>query len=84
MGAEGGFRTWLTEGKVAAKPAYLSAEVSIPRVFFHYEHLNYANSEQDISYQLEEFSTKNGGYGPSINWYKASLQNINAADEKGM
>ncbi|CZT00651.1 related to epoxide hydrolase [Rhynchosporium graminicola] len=63
MGATGGFRTWLSEGKVAEKEAWLSFK--------------------DIEHDLKLFAPENGGYSAAINWYKAQLQNINAADEKG-
>ncbi|KAL2061843.1 hypothetical protein VTL71DRAFT_7221 [Oculimacula yallundae] len=62
MGARGGFRKWLSEGKIAEKEAWLTSE--------------------DIKHDLKLFAPKNGGYGAAINWYKAQLQNINAADEK--
>ncbi|KAI9739920.1 MAG: hypothetical protein M1818_004976 [Claussenomyces sp. TS43310] len=62
MGAEGGFRTWLTEGKVAPYPPFVSTE--------------------DKGYFRKQFSPDNGGFGPSINWYKAALADIDAEDVK--
>ncbi|KAG4430757.1 hypothetical protein IFR05_013758 [Cadophora sp. M221] len=62
MGARGGFRKWLGEGKVAEREEWLSSE--------------------EIEHDLKLFSPDNGGYGAAINWYRAQLQNINAADEK--
>jgi soluble epoxide hydrolase / lipid-phosphate phosphatase len=38
---------------------------------------------QDIAHFKRVFSIENGGFGPGINWYRAQLQNINEADEKG-
>lgn len=61
-GALGGFRTWLTEGKTADLPAYLTSE----------DHKHYQHA----------FSVEKGGYGPGINWYRASLRNINEEDEQ--
>ncbi|KAH7314146.1 Alpha/Beta hydrolase protein [Rhexocercosporidium sp. MPI-PUGE-AT-0058] len=64
MGARGGFRKWLGEGKVAEREEWLSPE--------------------EIEHDLKLFAPENGGYGAAINWYKAQLQNINAADERGI
>ncbi|MCJ1291122.1 hypothetical protein MMC34_002665 [Xylographa carneopallida] len=61
-GAPGGLRAWLTEGKSAGLPAYLTSE--------------------DHEYYQRAFSLEKGGYGAAINWYRASLRNINQEDEK--
>jgi hypothetical protein len=34
MGAEGEFRTWLMEGRVATTPGYLGVEVSLSILFY--------------------------------------------------
>jgi hypothetical protein len=43
-----------------------------------------AYMEQDHKYYQHAFSLEKGGYGPAINWYRASLRNINEEDEKSM
>jgi soluble epoxide hydrolase/lipid-phosphate phosphatase len=79
-GAPGGFRAWLTEGKTAELPAYLTSEVkflaTMHRVF------TLAYMDQDHKHYQRVFSSEKGGYGPAANWYKASLRNINEEDEK--
>jgi len=80
MGAVGGFRTWLSEGKIAEKTAYLSPEVMLPCPYSAY----LLNITQEVEYTRNIFSPSNGGYGPSINWYKAAPADINRDDEKGM
>ena len=40
--------------------------------------------EQDHKHYQHTFSLEKGGYGPAINWYRASLRNINEEDEKSM
>jgi hypothetical protein len=40
--------------------------------------------EQDHKHYQHVFSLEKGGYGPAINWYRASLRNINEEDEKSM
>ena len=40
--------------------------------------------EQDHKHYQHAFSLEKGGYGPAINWYMASLRNINEEDEKSM
>jgi hypothetical protein len=80
MGAVGGFRIWLSEGKIAEKAAYLSPEVMLRCPYSAY----LLNITQEVEYTRSIFSPSNGGYGPSINWYKAALANINGDDEKGM
>ncbi|KAK9364335.1 Alpha/Beta hydrolase protein [Lipomyces kononenkoae] len=77
-GAPGGFRTWLTEGKTADLPAYLTSEVKFLAVM----HGVSAYMEQDHKHYQHAFSFEKGGYGPAINWYRAVLRNINKEDEK--
>lgn len=36
---------------------------------------------EEISVYNEIFAPENGGYGPPLNWYKAQIANLNAADE---
>ncbi|RFU27301.1 hypothetical protein B7463_g9048, partial [Scytalidium lignicola] len=79
-GAPGGFRTWLTEGKTADLPAYLTSEVKFLAVMHGVSKLAYM--EQDHKHYQHAFSLEKGGYGPGINWYRASLRNINEEDEK--
>jgi len=43
-----------------------------------------AYMEQDHKHYQHAFSFEKGGYGPAINWYRASLLNINEEDEKSM
>lgn len=43
-----------------------------------------AYMEQDHEHYEHAFSLEKGGYGPVINWYKASLRNINEEDDKSM
>jgi soluble epoxide hydrolase/lipid-phosphate phosphatase len=81
-GALGGFRTWLTEGKTADLPAYLTSEVKFLAAMHGVSKLAYM--EQDHKHYQHAFSFEKGGYGPAINWYKASLRNINEEDEKSM
>jgi soluble epoxide hydrolase/lipid-phosphate phosphatase len=79
-GAPGGFRTWLTEGKTADLPAFLTSEVKLLAVMHGVSRLAYM--EQDHKHYQHAFSFEKGGYGPGINWYRASLRNINEEDEK--
>jgi soluble epoxide hydrolase/lipid-phosphate phosphatase len=81
-GAPGGLRTWLTEGKTTALPAYLTSEVRFLAVM--HGGFNLAHIEQDHKYYQHAFSIEKGGYGSAINWYKASLRGINDEDEKSM
>lgn len=81
-GAPGGFRTWLTEGKTADLPAFLTSEVKFPAVMPGVSRLAYM--EQDHKHYQHAFSFEKGGYSPGINWYRASLRNINEEDEKSM
>ncbi|OAA63647.1 Epoxide hydrolase-like protein [Niveomyces insectorum RCEF 264] len=37
---------------------------------------------EDRNHYQNAFSLEKGGYGPAINWYRASLRNINKDDEK--
>lgn len=41
------------------------------------------NSEELITHS-KIFDPKNGGYGPALNWYKAAVSNVNAADESSI
>jgi hypothetical protein len=87
MGAEGGIRTWLEAGKVADAPEYLSKEVYHPPTFYD------TNLKallmwmlmrlKDREYDQKFFSAENGGFGPSINWYRAQLEDLNDKDDKG-
>ncbi|KAL9562660.1 hypothetical protein ACKAV7_013224 [Fusarium commune] len=43
----------------------------------------YLTSEDHEHYE-HAFSKEKGGYGPAINWYRASLRNINEEDERSM
>ena len=79
-GALGGFRTWLTEGKTADLPAYLTSEVRLRAVMHGISKLTYM--EQDHDHYQHAFSVEKGGYGPATNWYRASLRNINEEDEQ--
>lgn len=81
-GALGGLRTWLTEGKTADLPAYLTSEVRIRAMMHGASKLIY--TEQDHKHYQHAFSVEKGGYGPGINWYRASLRNINEEDEQSM
>ena len=81
-GALGGLRTWLTEGKTADLPAYLTSEVKIRAVMHGVSKLTYM--EQDHKHYQHAFSVEKGGYGPATNWYRASLRNINEEDEQSM
>lgn len=81
-GAIGGFRTWLTEDKTADLPAYLTSEVRTRAVMHGVSKLT--NMEQDHKHYQHIFSAGKGGYGPGINWYRASLRNINEEDEQSM
>jgi soluble epoxide hydrolase / lipid-phosphate phosphatase len=81
-GAPGGFRTWLTEGKTADLPAYLTSEVKFLAVMHGVSKLAYM--EQDHKHYQHAFSFEKGGYGPGTNWYRAGLRNINEEDEKSM
>ena len=81
-GAPGGFRTWLTEGKTADLPAFLTSEVMFLAVRPGVS--NVAYMEQDHQHFQHAFSFEKGGYSPAINWYKASLRNINEEDEERM
>ena len=38
-------------------------------------------SPQEISNYNEIFAPENGGYGPSLNWYKAQIANLNTIDD---
>lgn len=81
-GAPGGVRTWLTEGRTANLPPYLTPEVQFLAVMLRNLELAYA--KQDHKHYQHAFSFEKGGYGPGINWYRASLRNINEEDEKSM
>ena len=41
-----------------------------------------AYMNQDHEHYQDAFSLEKGGYGPAINWYRASLRNINEEDEQ--
>lgn len=41
-------------------------------------------SKEDPEYYRQFFSPQNGGFEPSINWYKAQLADLNAKDDAGM
>lgn len=82
-GALGGFRTWLTEGKTAELPAYVTPEVKF-RAVMHGGFTKLADLEQDHEHYQDAFSVEKGGYGPAINWYRSSLRNINEEDEQSM
>lgn len=81
-GAPGGFRTWLTEGKTANLPGYLTSEVKFLSVVHGVSKIAYM--EQDHEHYQRAFSFEKGGYGPGTNWYRAVLRNINEEDEKSM
>ena len=81
-GAPGGFRTWVAESKTADLPTFLTSEVRFLAVRHGGSNLAYA--EQDHKHFQHAFSFEKGGYGPAINWYRASLRNINEEDEKSM
>lgn len=40
------------------------------------------NEEMDTFAEI--FAPSNGGYGPSLNWYKAQIANLNTPDEQGI
>jgi hypothetical protein len=80
MGAVGGFRIWLSEGKIAETATYLSLKVMLRCHYSAY----LLNIIQEVEYTRNVFSPSNGGYSPSINWYKAALADINGDDENGM
>lgn len=81
MGAEGGMRTWLTEGKLGPEVPYISREVS-----------NMSNQrlmtntiyQQDKEVQKELFSPETGGFAAPINYYKAALHGIGIDEDKGI
>ncbi|KAF4943799.1 hypothetical protein FGADI_13156 [Fusarium gaditjirri] len=80
-GALGGLRSWLTEGKTTELSAYLTPEVGFRPVVYHVTpKLTFL--EQDHKHYKHAFSKEKGGYGPAINWYRASLRNINEEDEQ--
>lgn len=79
-GAPGGFRIWLTEGRTADLPAYLTSEVRILVTMHRVSKFTYM--EQDHKRHQLAFSSEKGGYGPGANWYRAVLRNINENDEK--
>ncbi|KAJ4095033.1 hypothetical protein NW761_005495 [Fusarium oxysporum] len=39
-------------------------------------------TSEDHKHYEHAFSEEKGGYGPAINWYRASLRNINEEDER--
>ncbi|KAM0076137.1 hypothetical protein ACKRZS_011831 [Fusarium odoratissimum] len=39
-------------------------------------------TSEDRKHYEQAFSKEKGGYGPAINWYRASLRNINEEDER--
>lgn len=41
-------------------------------------------SEDELATHRKIFGAENGGYGGGLNWYKAQMANVNAADEEAL
>lgn len=80
MGAAGGMREWLTEGKVAPREPFFTEEVSED-----VSQAGLADSGKDEKHYKRTFVPQEGGggYAAPIRWYIAQLENVNEADDKG-
>ena len=65
---------------MAPPPSFVSYDVSLALNRAQLE--NSSKSQQEKMIHNRIFS-EHGGYGPSLNWYKAMVQNVNEEDEKG-